>query len=165
MAEEKKTIETGTENHEKTFTQAELDNIVNNRLAREREKMPSADELNAFRAWKDSQQSEEDRRKALEKERDDAKTGLAAAKTELEQMKREKTLLNKGVPAEDVDYYAFKIGKLVTDAKPFDKAAEEFFKDNPLKKPKIDLSAPVGGGNGGKVSTSDFMNALIRGKI
>jgi len=134
---------------EKTFTQAEVDSIVGKRLAKAMKGMPAEEELTAFRAWKESQQTEKERWDTLTKERDAARTDLTAAQTELEQFRREKFLLGKGVSADDVDYYAFKIGKLVTDTVDFEKAAETFFKDH--KPPKeqgvmrVDLGAPLGG--------------------
>ena len=42
----------------KTFTQAELDRIACERLARKRAKAPSEDELKGYRNWNASQQTE-----------------------------------------------------------------------------------------------------------
>ena len=44
------TENTATE-QEKTFTQADVDALVQRRLERERKKYPSEDELSAFRSW------------------------------------------------------------------------------------------------------------------
>lgn len=101
---------------------------------------------------------------AVEKERDETRASLTAAQAELEQFKREKLLLSKGVPANDVDYYAFKIGKLVTDSKTFEQAAEDFFKENNTGKVHVDLGAPLGGGSLQKTA-NEQMNALIRGAL
>lgn len=148
---------------ERTFTQAELDTIVGKRLAKAMKGMPAEEELTAFRAWKESQQTEKDRWDSLTKDRDTARTELSAAQAELEQYKREKLLLGKGVPADDVDYYAFKIGKLVTDTLDFEKAAEAYLKDNPpAGTVHVDLSAPLGGGSLEK-NANEMMNSLIRG--
>lgn len=148
---------------EQTFTQAEVDALIGKRLAKAMKGMPSEDELSAYRAWKESQQTEKDRMDTLSRERDEAKTALTSAQAELEQLKREKLLLNKGVPTEDVDYYAFKIGKLVTDSKDFEKAVEEYFKDNePSQRVRVEMTAPLGAG-GSAPTANDAMNALIRG--
>jgi len=148
---------------EHTFTQAEVDKLVGDRLAKVMKGMPSKEELAAYRAWKESQQTEQEKWNTLTKERDESRTALAAAQAELEQHRREKLLLGKGIPAEDVDYYAFKIGQLVTDSLPFEKAAEQFLKDRqPAQSVKVDFSAPVGG-SGGAASVNDMMNSLIRG--
>lgn len=101
---------------------------------------------------------------AVEKERDETRSSLAAAQAEIEQYKREKLLLSKGVPANDVDYYAFKIGKMVTDSKTFEQAAEDFFKGNNTGKVHVDLGAPLGGGSLQKTA-NEQMNALIRGAL
>lgn len=149
---------------EKTFTQAELDSIVGKRLAKAMKGMPSEEELSGYRAWKDSQKTEKDRWDALTKERDTAKTELTAAQAELEQYKREKFLLSKGVPADDVDYYAFKIGKMVNDNLDFQAAAEKYLQENqPSGTVRVDLSAPLGGGAPATKSENETMNALIRG--
>lgn len=132
---------------ERTFTQAELDSIVGKRIAKAMKGVPGEEELAAFRAWKESQQTEKERWDALTKERDESRTALAEALSRVEQFEREKFLLSKGVPAEDVDYYAFKISKQVTDTVDFQKAAEVYLKDNPpAGTVTVDLSAPLGGG-------------------
>lgn len=153
---------TATE-QEKTFTQADVDTLIEKRLARERKKYPSEDEMKSFRDWKESQQTEKDRWDALTKERDTARTDLASVQSELEQLKREKILVSKGVPAEDVDYYAFKIGKLVTENITFEKAAEEFLKENNPARVRVDMTAQVGSGKLTAKTGNEAMNALIRG--
>lgn len=149
---------------EKTFTQAEVDTLIGRRLAKAMKGMPDEAELTAFRAWKEKQQSEQDRVNTLTSERDTARTQLTAAQAEIEQYKREKLLLSKGVPANDVDYYAFKIGKMVTDSKTFEQAAEDFFKENTTGKVQVDLGAPLGGSSLQKTA-NEQMNALIRGAL
>ena len=148
---------------EKTFTQAEVDSIVGKRIAKAMKGMPGEEELTAFRTWKESQQTEKERWATLAKERDESRTALAEAQAKVEQFEREKFLLGKGVPAEDVDYYAFKIGKLVTDTTDFQKAAEGYLKDNPpAGTVQVDLAAPLGGGKPAKTE-NETMNSLIRG--
>lgn len=153
---------------EKTFTQAELDSIVGRRLAKAMKGMPAEEELTAFRVWKESQQTEKERWDALTKERDESRTALTAAQAELEQYRREKFLLSKGVPADDVDYYAFKIGKIVTDDTDFEKAAEQYMKDRAPKEPekpttiRVDMAGSLSGGAAVKTA-NEQMNSLIRG--
>lgn len=155
---------------EKTFTQAELDSIVGKRIAKAMKGMPGEEELTAFRAWKESQQTEQERWDALTRERDEGKTVLAAAQSELEQLRREKYLIGKGVPAEDVDYYAFKIGQLVTDDTTFERVAEAFLTENAPQKPekaagtvRVDFGAPLGAGRTSMTMT-DYINQRLRGK-
>lgn len=147
---------------EKTFTQAEVDTLIGKRLAKAMKGMPDEAELTAFRSWKESQQTEKDRWDTLTQERDTAQSQLSAAQTELQQLKREKILLGRGVPAEDVDYYAFKIGKLVTGEKTFEQAVEEFFKDKSPGKVRVDMTAKLSGG-GADRTLNEQMNTLIRG--
>jgi len=148
---------------EKTFTQAEVDSIVARRLAKAQKGMPDEAELAAFRTWKDSQQTEQQRMTALTTERDTAKTELAAALAKVQQYEREKVLLAKGVNAEDVDYYVFKAAQLVTDTKTFEQAADEIIKARqPQNKVVVNLGGSLQGGAAPKTG-NDAMNALIRG--
>ena len=149
---------------EKTFTQADVDAIVAKRLAKAQKGMPDEAELTAFRAWKDSQQTEKQRMDTLTQERDKANTDLAAANAKIEQYEREKLMLKKGVPAEDVDYYVFKAGKLVSDSKTFEQAADEVIKERQPQSNRLVVN--LGGslqGNPGEKTSNDAMNALIRG--
>ena len=100
----------------------------------------------------------------LTKERDTAKTDLAAALAKVEQYEHEKFLLSKGVSAEDVDYYAFKASQLVSDTKSFEQAADEIIKARQPKKAVLDFGGPLQGNQMPKTE-SDMMNALIRGAI
>lgn len=90
---------------EKTFTQAELDKVIADRLARERAKMPAADKLKAFEEWQKSQQTEAEKAAEREKEYQAA----AARNTELQ---RELAVLKAGVKADDIEYVIFKVGKM-----------------------------------------------------
>lgn len=97
--------ETTAEKPEKTFTQAELDKVIADRLARERAKMPAADKLKAFDEWQKSQQTEAEKAAEREKEYQAA----AARNTELQ---RELAVLKAGVKADDIEYVIFKVGKM-----------------------------------------------------
>lgn len=153
----------GQEPQDKTFTQAELDAIVAKRLARATKGMPSDDELAAFRAWKDNQQTDQQRMNTLTQERDAAKTDLAAAQAKITQFERERLVMGKGVSAEDVDYIVFKAAQLVSDTKTFEQAADEVIKARqPQNKVVVNLGGSLQGSNAAKTS-NDTMNALIRG--
>lgn len=149
---------------EKLFSQAELDTIVARRLAKATKGMPTTDELAEFKTWKDSRLTEEQKRQQLETERDTYKSDLAASRLKIEQYERERFLISKGITADDVDYYAYKIGKLVTDEKPFEQAATEYLKDNPVKREngvRVSTGAPLNN-NGGQRSSNDLMNDIFR---
>lgn len=157
---------------ELTFTQAEFDALISKEkamaVAKATKGMPTDEELTAFRTWQQSQQTEQERWNNITKERDTVRTELSAAQKKLEQYRREKFLLSKGVSADDVDYYAFKIGKLVTDTTDFETAAAEYLKDHAPKEPepgrmRVEMAAPLGGNISTKATTNDAMNAMIRG--
>lgn len=164
MAEEVKDTqeeETTEEQSEKTFTQAEVDALIARRVAREKKGMPSAEELEAFRTWQSNQQTDAEKITKLTGERDTAQSALSTANAKIEQYERERFLLQSGIPADDVDYYAFKIGKLVTDDKPFEEAAKEYLKEHTSRRARVDTSASVGGGTS-KPNPNDAMNDIIR---
>lgn len=149
---------------EKTFTQEEVDNLIGRRLAKAMKGMPDAEELAAFRTWKNGQSNASENAGKMQEELERSKKELATAMAEVEQYKREKLLLDKGVPARDTDYYAFKIGKLVTDKKTFEQAADEYLNGNQgaTGTVRVNMAAQLGGA--GKAPTAnDTMNALIRG--
>lgn len=138
----------------RSFTQEQLDAII----ARERTKATKGLFTPEQMAAKDNSIA------TLTTERDDAKAENARLQAELDGYKNEKLLLSKGIPADMVDFYAFKIGKLVTDKKTFEQAAEEYIKDNP---PANTVRVSTGGGlNGASSSTpknpNEIMNAIFR---
>lgn len=156
---------------EKTFTQAEVDALIARRVTRALKGMPDEEELNSFRSWQKDRNTERETINSLTTERDTANTALAAANSKLEQYERERYLLAKGVKADDVDYYAYKIGKLVTKDKNFEQAAEEYLADkNPTREESngkqtvsFDTAASVGQGKTAEMSLNERMNRKLRG--
>lgn len=151
---------------EVTFTQAEVDALIAKEKARAVAKatkgMPSEDELSAFRTWKESQQTEQERWNNLTKERDESRTALSAAQAELEQLKREKYVLSKGLTGDEAEFIAFKAGKMVDEKTTFEQAVDALTAER--KKTTFDWTAPVGG-DSKKTTANDAMNALIRGAL
>ena len=149
---------------EQTFTQSEVEAMIGKRLAKAMKGVPGEEELTAFRAWKESQQTEHEKWETLTKERDESRTALTEARAKIEQYEREKFLQGKGVPADDLDYYVFKIGRMVTEDVTFEKAAEKFLAEKAPSASaiRVDFSAPL---NGGKTqqTPNEAMNNLIRG--
>lgn len=164
MAEETNVQSTGTtaQEQEKTFTQADVDKMIQSRLDRERKKYPSDEEITAYRTWKDSQQTEQERQAKRDKEFADNKAALTAAQTEIEQMKRDKYVLSKGLTGDDAEFIAFKALKMVDDKTTFEQAVDKLTENRP--KVKFDWSAPAGGGEK-KSDTNAAMNSLIRGAL
>lgn len=141
-------------NEVKTYTQDQLDAII----AREKAK--------ATKGWftAEQMQAKDTSISTLTAERDNARADLATAQKERDNLLNEKFLRNKGVPEDMLEFVAFKIGKLVTDKKTFEQAAEEYLKDNPpAGTVRMSTGGGVGGGSHQPPSSNDVMNALIRG--
>lgn len=91
---------------------------------------------------------------------------LSRAQERVTQLERERVLLSQGVPEEDLDYYVFKIGKLVSGEKDFDTAAKEYLKQHAAahrgSTPRS-TGASLSGRTARAQSTNDTMNKLLRG--
>ena len=91
---------------------------------------------------------------------------LSRARERVTQLERERTLLSQGVPEEDLDYYVFKIGKLVSEEKDFDTAAREFLKQRASERRAAaprSTGASLSGRPSRPRSTNDTMNRILRG--
>ena len=106
---------------EKTFTQEELNKIVQERLDKEKKKMPSKEELKAFKDWQEGQKTAE--QKQAEKDAEYQKT-----LDELNTLKQTNAILEAGVNKDDADYVLFKVGKMEGE---FEENLAKFLKDNP----------------------------------
>lgn len=164
MAEETNVQGTGNTalEQEKTFTQADVDKMIQTRLDRERRKYPSEEEITAYRAWKDGQQTEQERQAKRDKELADSKSALTAAQAEIEQMKRDKYVLSKGLNGDDAEFIVFKALKMVDDKTTFEQAVDKLTENR--QKVKFDWAAPAGGGEKPN-ATNAAMNSLIRGAL
>lgn len=147
---------------EKTFTQADVDKLIQTRLERERKKYPSEEEITAYRTWKDGQQTEQERQAKQAKDLADSKAALTASQAEVEQLRRDKYVLSKGLTGEDAEFIVFKAMKMVNDKTTFEQAVDALTANR--KKATFDWTAPAGGGT--KENTANQqMNALIRGAL
>ena len=146
----------------KTFTQADVDRLIQSRLERERKKYPSEEEITAYRTWKDGQQTEQERQAKRDKELADSKSALSAAQSELEQVKRDKYVLSKGLTGDDAEFIAFKALKMMDDKTTFEQAVDKLTENR--QKVKFDWTAPAGGGDKPN-ATNAAMNSLIRGAL
>lgn len=146
----------------KTFTQEEVDAMIGKRLAKAMKGVPSEEEITAYRTWKDSQQTEQERQAKRDKELADSKSALSAAQSELEQVKRDKYVLSKGLTGDDAEFIAFKALKMVDDKTTFEQAVDKLTENR--QKVKFDWTAPAGGGEK-KDNINAAMNNLIRGAL
>lgn len=146
----------------KTFTQEEVDAMIGKRLAKAMKGIPSEEELTAYRTWKDGQQTEQERQAKRDKEFAESKTALTAAQAELEQLKRDKYVLSKGLTGEEAEFIAFKALKMVDDKTTFEQAVDQLAESR--QKVKFDWTAPAGDGQKNtKINVA--MNDLIRGAL
>ena len=102
---------------------------------------------------------------AVNESENELRKELAKSREEAEQLRRERFLLLKGIPEEDLDYYVFKIGKLTEDGTAFAEATEAFLKKQEKKHtPGLFRSgAKLSGGAPRAATANETMNRLIRG--
>lgn len=135
----------------KTFTQAELDAIVKQRLERQAKGQPSKEEMEAFRKWQDSRKTAEqlsqEKISAAENGRADAEKKLAAAEAKC-------CAYSKGVTAEAVDDVIALAMAKVSDDMPIEKAIDAVISKYPsfcsAKSAPQGVTTGVSFGNGGK---------------
>ena len=111
---------------------------------------------------------EEDRTEAAEEEKEDPETlklreELEAVKGQLLRMEHERYLLSRGVPEEDLDYYAFKIEHSEGAGDDFKKAARDYLKAHPVRRTAVSSGAELGAAGVRKPgSANEMMNQLLR---
>ena len=103
------TTEQVENNSEKTFTQAEVDEIVKTRLAKEKKGIPSKEELTKYNEWKESQKTQEDKYNDLVK--------LNGQKdTEISNLQKENKVLKAGITDQDeIEFIVYKVNKMEGD--------------------------------------------------
>lgn len=152
---------------EKTFTQKELDDIVRQRLDRAKKDMPSKEELKAYRDWKDSQKTAE------QKAADD----LAAANSAKEAVEREKqaleikvACLSKGILPEAAEDVIALAARLTDDNTSIENAVDMVlekypaFLGKPSKKPTTGVKTGDTADSSG-TSASSFMDAVKANQV
>ena len=141
---------------EKTFTQEELNKIVQERLDKEKKKMPSKEDLKAFKDWKESQKTAE--QKQAEKEAEYQRT-----LNELNILKQTNAVLEAGVNKDDADYVLFKVSKMEGD---FEENLTKFLKDNPKYLKQETQTEPKATGTSVKsISSSESgVTAILKAK-
>lgn len=160
MADEPKPTETNPQdptpneggNEPKTFTQAELDAIIKERLARERKNQPDPEKLKKFEEWEAGQKTE------AEKAAETAKK-LQEAQTEAETLRRENAVMKAGVNTDDADYVLFKVGKMEGD---FGDNLKKFLEENPKYKTEPTKKVPDGKHEPSRSDNMDGVEAAFR---
>ena len=141
------------EGAEKTFTQAELDEIVKQRLERQKKGQPTKEEMDAFHKWQDSQKTDEqlsaEKISAAQTAASEAEKRAAAAEAKC-------CAFSKGVSKEAVDDVIALAMNKVDDNTPIDKAIDAVIAKYPSfcsaksEAPKgITTGVSFGNGSGG----------------
>ena len=137
----------GGSGNQGTYSYAQAEEIANSRAERaekaalrsyfQQQGMTEQQVNQAIADYKDQQKKNQPNVMQLQQD-------LENSRNEVQRMKNEKFLSSKGVKADDLDYVAYKVSKMVDDKTTFEKAAEKYLKENPR----------YVGGNTYRVSTS-----------
>lgn len=148
---------------EKTFTQKELDEIVRQRLERQKKGQPTKEEMDAFHKWQDSQKTAEqlsaEKISAAQKAASEAEKRAAAAEAKC-------CAYSKGVSKEAVDDVIALAMNKVDDNTPIDKAIDAVIAKYPSfcsaksEAPK-GITTGVSFGNGGGSQLSGVEAAFL----
>lgn len=107
---------------EKTFTQADVDKMIKDRIAREKKGQLSKEELKVYQDWKDSQKTESEKKeeaiKNAEKAKSDAEERALLAETKV-------TCLTKGVIPTAIDDVVVLAKVMVSDDVTIDQAIDK----------------------------------------
>ena len=103
---------------------------------------------------------------ATEREDDEAallRAELESVRGQVTRLEHERYLLSRGVPEEDLDYYAFKIEHMEGAKSDFAKAAKEYLKAHPVRRTAVSSGADLTAGSTRRPATSsELMNQLLR---
>lgn len=125
-----------TTQEEKTFTQADVDRLIQERVAREKKNQISKDELKAYNEWKESQKTEEEKKnEALT----NAENARIAAEEKANNLEAKVTCLSKGVIATSVDDVVILAKAMVTDEITIEKAIDKVLEKYPSFKGEAKL--------------------------
>jgi len=125
---ETKTDGQETAQEEKTFTQADVDRLIQERVAREKKNQLSKDELKAYNEWKESQKTEEEKKnEALT----NAENARIAAEERANSLEAKVTCLSKGVIATSVDDVVILAKAMVTDEITVEQAIDKVLEKYP----------------------------------
>ena len=147
---------------DKIFTQADVDKLIKERLAREKKGQPSKEELKAFKEWQDNQKTNE--QKNAEKITA-AETKVKEAEAKANALEAKVSALSKGVKADSVDDVVTLAKAMVDDDTPIDKAIDKVLKKYPSFKGEQQtgkgFKIGAGGGKGNPKDTDDELKSIF----
>lgn len=117
-----------TTQEEKTFTQADVDKLIQERVARERKNQLSKEELKAYQEWKESQKTEEEKKNEALTNAEKAKL---AAEERANNLEAKVTCLSKGVVATSVDDVVILAKAMVTEEVTIEQAIDKVLQKYP----------------------------------
>ena len=127
--EPKADTNTQTETKEpKTYTQEEIDKMIETRVNRERKKIMNDEEYKKYEAWKESQKTDEEKKnEALT----NAENARIAAEERANSLEAKVTCLSKGVTANSVDDVVILAKAMVTDEVTIEQAIDKVLEKYP----------------------------------
>jgi hypothetical protein len=140
---------------QKTFTQEEVNNIVKDRLAKEKKGIPSKEELAKYNEWKESQKTQEDKYNDLLKSNGEKDTTISTLKMENE-------VLKAGITdADDIEFIVYKVGKMEGD---FADNLKEYLTNNPKFVKRQETKATGIEHQSSYVAKEDGVTAILKAK-
>jgi len=163
---EEEESEEGEKKEDKTFTQADVDKMIKDRVAREKKGQLSKEEIKAYQDWKESQKTEDQKK-------NDAITNAEKAKQVAEEratsLEAKVTCLSKGVGATSVDDVVVLAKAMVSDdvtiEQAIDKVLEKYphFKggEQPSEEDQKGFKKIGSGGAKGKANADEALKAAF----
>lgn len=162
------TTNTDTQNggeERKTFTQEEVNSIVEERLAKAKKNMPSKEELQQYNEWKETQKTEQEK---INDKINQLQTNNETLTNENSQLKAQLEVLNNNAKKEFVRFITSEVLAMVNETTDLKTAIKSYKKDNPqyfgdtvIKKTQTSPSLNAGGDK--PQTTNDIMNNILRG--
>ena len=173
MAENNNNVVTPTTNTDtqnggqevKTFTQEEVNSIVEERLAKAKKNMPTKEELQQYNEWKETQKTEQEK---INDKINQLQTNNGTLTNENSQLKAQLEVLNNNAKKEFVRFITSEVLAMVNETTDLKTAIKSYKKDNPqyfgdtvIKKTQTSPSLNAGGDK--PQTTNDIMNSILRG--
>lgn len=159
------TAETQDNGGIRTFTQDEVNDIVEARLKKARKNMPSEEELQQYNDWKQSQKTAQEK---MDEQINELKTNNGTLTNENAQLKAQIQIMNNNVKKEFVRFVTSEVLAMTNDKVDLETALKSYKKDNPqyfgdtvIKKTQTSPSLNAGGDK--PQTTNDIMNNILRG--